>query len=423
MGYSKHAVRDEPGMSVLEELQILAHHERVEELLVHDVEAADRTVLPRIVDEELQHRLAPGFGRRRQHLQVEMKLDRVGDTCKEGHSAAPADAGVVRAHVGIHRADVHDTLRRIGRRGQPGLHLIPDDGRLRSDELIGRRRDAQGTQPDRPHVPPTHGVTCRPLHSPVSKESAVRPCHPCSRAITLLAVPAVLLVLWWPFAIGASAHGFGSQITWNREVSRIVYAHCASCHRPGGTAFSLMTYADAQPRANEIKDAVLSRRMPPWGAVKGFGHFRNDQSLMQEQIELVTKWVDGGIRRGNNPRLLPKPPVFAAPAAAIVRVAGRPQGPGHAHAAARHHPGRRAAGAGSPRPLDADCRRAAGRLHRTAGVAAWLRQPISSSIPAETAAAAAGRDRDQRRAPGRRHFADSGHGVSSLERSSSGVSP
>jgi hypothetical protein len=112
------------------------------------------------------------------------------------------------------------------------------------------------------------------------------------------------------FMIDTNAHGFGSQITWNREISRIVYAHCASCHRPAGTAFSLMTYADAQPRANEIKDAVLSRRMPPWGAVKGFGHFRNDQSLTQEQIELVTKWVDGGIRRGNNPRQLPKEPDF-----------------------------------------------------------------------------------------------------------------
>ncbi len=39
----------------------------------------------------------------------------------------------------------------------------------------------------------------------------------------------------------------------------------------------------------DIKEAVLSRRMPPWGAVKGFGHFRNDQSLSQDQIELVTK--------------------------------------------------------------------------------------------------------------------------------------
>ena len=83
-------------------------------------------------------------------------------------------------------------------------------------------------------------------------------------------------------------------VTWNREISRLVYDQCASCHRPGGTSFSLMTYADAQPRGNEIKDAVLARRMPPWGAVKGFGNFRNDQSLMQEQIELIARWVDGG---------------------------------------------------------------------------------------------------------------------------------
>jgi hypothetical protein len=132
--------------------------------------------------------------------------------------------------------------------------------------------------------------------------------HRSNAASVAVAVP---LVLWWCLLTSsASAHGFGSQITWNREISRIVYAHCASCHRPGGTAFSLMTYAEAQPRANEIKEAVLARRMPPWGAVKGFGHFRNDQSLMQEQIELITKWVDGGIRRGNNPRQLPKEPVF-----------------------------------------------------------------------------------------------------------------
>ena len=108
----------------------------------------------------------------------------------------------------------------------------------------------------------------------------------------------------------AGAHGVGSDPTWNREISRIVYDKCAPCHRPGGTSFSLLTYGDAQPRANEIKDAVLSRRMPPWGAVKGFGSFRNDQSLTEEQIELVRRWVDSGIRRGNNPGMLPKVPAF-----------------------------------------------------------------------------------------------------------------
>lgn len=108
----------------------------------------------------------------------------------------------------------------------------------------------------------------------------------------------------------ASAHGTGAAITWNREISRIVYDKCASCHRPGGTAFSLMTFLDAQPRGTAIKAAVLARQMPPWGAVKGFGQFRNDQSLSQEQIELITKWVDGGSRRGNNPGMLPAAPAF-----------------------------------------------------------------------------------------------------------------
>jgi hypothetical protein len=99
-------------------------------------------------------------------------------------------------------------------------------------------------------------------------------------------------------------------ITWNREISRVVYDRCASCHRPDGSAFSLMTYRDAQPRADAIKASVVARRMPPWGAVKGFGDFRNDMSLTQEQISLFTDWVEVGAPRGNNPNALPQPPVF-----------------------------------------------------------------------------------------------------------------
>ena len=50
--------------------------------------------------------------------------------------------------------------------------------------------------------------------------------------------------------------------------------------------------------------------MPPWGAVKGFGNFRNDQGLTQEQIALVTDWVEGGTVKGNNPNALPPAPKF-----------------------------------------------------------------------------------------------------------------
>jgi len=138
----------------------------------------------------------------------------------------------------------------------------------------------------------------------------------------------VLLVAasFWYIGAVLSAHGSGDAITWNREISRLVIDKCASCHRPGGSAFSLLTYKDVQPRATAIKAAALSRTMPPWGAVKGFGNFRNDQSLSQEQIELITKWVDGGMRRGNNPNMLPKPPEFRpipeAPMSGGIRVSG-----------------------------------------------------------------------------------------------------
>jgi hypothetical protein len=112
------------------------------------------------------------------------------------------------------------------------------------------------------------------------------------------------------FAAIVAAHTFGNPPTWNREISRLVYDRCAPCHREGGTSFSLMTYQDAQPRGVAIKDAVLSRRMPPWGAVKGFGDFKNDQGLTQEQVELITDWVEGGMPKGNNPNVRPEPPKF-----------------------------------------------------------------------------------------------------------------
>jgi hypothetical protein len=116
-------------------------------------------------------------------------------------------------------------------------------------------------------------------------------------------------------AVNLRAHDpSGTPITWNREISRIVYERCASCHRDGGSSFSLMTFQDAQPYASAIKDSVLARRMPPWGAVKGFGNFRNDAGLTQEQMGVVADWVEGGITRGNNPKSLPPVPKFEKPA-------------------------------------------------------------------------------------------------------------
>jgi len=108
------------------------------------------------------------------------------------------------------------------------------------------------------------------------------------------------------FTAVASAHDIiTTPITFTREIARIFQARCWSCHRPGGSAFSLMTYSDARPWAEAIKEEVLARSMPPWGAVKGFGDFRNDQALTPEQIEVIQSWADGGVPEGE-PADLPK---------------------------------------------------------------------------------------------------------------------
>ena len=122
----------------------------------------------------------------------------------------------------------------------------------------------------------------------------------------------VVLVAVLATATPASGHDrVTTKLTWSREISRIVYARCLTCHREGGRAFSLSTYAEARPWAVAIKDEVLTRRMPPWNAVKGFGRFKNDLGLTQEELSLIADWVEGGAPEGD-PRLMPVRPAAVA---------------------------------------------------------------------------------------------------------------
>jgi len=109
-------------------------------------------------------------------------------------------------------------------------------------------------------------------------------------------------------AIGlAQAHdAITTKITWSKEVSRLIFKRCAMCH--GETAsIPLMTYDEARPWAKAIKEEMLERRMPPWEAVKGFGDFKDDRGLTQEELEIVSDWVEGGAPEGN-PKFVPALP-------------------------------------------------------------------------------------------------------------------
>jgi hypothetical protein len=103
----------------------------------------------------------------------------------------------------------------------------------------------------------------------------------------------------------------GSTPTFSKDVAPLLQRNCQTCHRPGQAApFSLLTYEQARPWANAIKEAVVQRKMPPWFADPQYGHFANNPSLTRSEIDTLVAWVNGGAPRGNA-KELPAPKQFA----------------------------------------------------------------------------------------------------------------
>jgi hypothetical protein len=88
--------------------------------------------------------------------------------------------------------------------------------------------------------------------------------------------------------------------TFYKDVVPILQRNCQSCHRAGEAApMALITYQDARPWAKSIRDAVVTRKMPPWFADAAYGHFSNDRTLSQTDVNMLAAWADSGAAEGN----------------------------------------------------------------------------------------------------------------------------
>jgi mono/diheme cytochrome c family protein len=95
------------------------------------------------------------------------------------------------------------------------------------------------------------------------------------------------------------AHDPVPKATWTRDVQPIISTHCGSCHSPGGAALpALAALEDLKTHRDAVKRSILDRRMPPWGAVRGFGAFKDDPSLSPQQIATVAAWIEAGMPPG-----------------------------------------------------------------------------------------------------------------------------
>jgi len=95
-----------------------------------------------------------------------------------------------------------------------------------------------------------------------------------------------------------------TKLTYSRDISRIFGKRCLACH--GSLAsIPLTSYRQVRPWAVDIKEQVLTRQMPPWGAVKGFRNLAPDSGLTEEELLILASWVVGGAPEGN-PATLPR---------------------------------------------------------------------------------------------------------------------
>lgn len=103
-----------------------------------------------------------------------------------------------------------------------------------------------------------------------------------------------------------------TTLLWHRDIAPILQRRCFACHSPNNVAFSLTTFSEARPWAAAIREEVLTRRMPPWSAVAGYGRFQNDPGLTQGEWDLLVAWVDGGAPSGQTLDEEAQAPVFVA---------------------------------------------------------------------------------------------------------------
>lgn len=100
------------------------------------------------------------------------------------------------------------------------------------------------------------------------------------------------------------------EVTYAKQVSRLMQERCVGCHRAGQIApFTLTEYEDVVAWSDMMLEVIDQNRMPPWQANPKYGEFHNDARLTDEEKKLFRQWVAGGAPEGD-PKDLPAPREF-----------------------------------------------------------------------------------------------------------------
>lgn len=91
-----------------------------------------------------------------------------------------------------------------------------------------------------------------------------------------------------------------AEVTYARDLSKILNRHCVECHRDGEIGpFALTDYDEIVGWADMMVEVVDNNRMPPWHASDDHAKFVNSRRMSDEEKETLRRWVESGAPFGD----------------------------------------------------------------------------------------------------------------------------
>jgi hypothetical protein len=128
-------------------------------------------------------------------------------------------------------------------------------------------------------------------------------------AVVFGSTAAALMLL--PGTVTEAHKAVTSPYNFNDHVFPILRDRCGSCHFQGGpTPMSLMTYMDALPWAESMREQLVGERMPAWYADPMGPAIKGGHRISPRELDVIVTWATGGTPQGD---LTKKLPPVAAP--------------------------------------------------------------------------------------------------------------
>jgi hypothetical protein len=96
-----------------------------------------------------------------------------------------------------------------------------------------------------------------------------------------------------------------------KDVAHIFYARCTSCHHENQHAPSMMNYTETAIEARNIKNDLLSGRMPPWSPDTTYHRFLNERLITASEKTAILNWIAAGTQQGDTTQA-PSAPVYTS---------------------------------------------------------------------------------------------------------------